>query len=384
LQRGGTRTIALLNSLYPAGLSHLASSSIIGSHVASVGTKIASAGKTLLMKMLKLGTIMGVIEIVISAITAWEKLQRGDLDAAIGATMMLSGGLIFTLAGASSLVPGFGWAAAAVILLVGGILVMAFTEDDDLTVWVKNCFWGSDAYFSGADYLYFGNKERDDYKYDGKEGFDAFFKHSKQLDNDEKVKKYFKHEVSVFHNLVYKPKITFESKRINQDGYDSYHLTIKAKLPGFIVGQSNLAGHLSAKINYLANLSWSSSLPPNVEVQIDTKQGEIQPIGSHSLKASSQGVSEESKSILVQSLYGGNTKRYKHQVPINWVMRANGEFVGYFLHSAKHFDGSITHTIQYIIDKKFTYTYQPTAEIKVPISYERDSTRFNYGETIEF
>ncbi|EPJ45069.1 MAG: hypothetical protein OFPII_30390 [Osedax symbiont Rs1] len=384
LQRGGTRTITLLNSLYPAGLSHLASSSIVGSHVVSVGTKIASAGKTLLMKMLKLGTIMGVVEIVISAITAWEKFQRGDLDAAMGATMMLSGGLIFTLAGASSLVPGFGWAAAAVILLVGGILVMAFAEDDDLTVWVKNCFWGSNEFFSGSDYLYFGNKGRDDYSYYDKEGFDAFFEHAKKLGNDEKVKKYFKHEISVFHNLVYKPKITFEEKKLYQDGYDSYHLTIKAKLPGFVIGQSNLAGHLSAKINYLANLTWSSSLPANVEVQIDIEQGKIQLINSQSLKAPTRGMPEHLKSTLVQSLYRGNTKKYQHQVPISWIMQANGEFLGTILHSAKHFDGSISHFIQYVIDKKFTYTYQPTPEIKVPISYDDDNTKFNYGETIKF
>jgi hypothetical protein len=385
LQRGGTRTISLLNSLYPAGLSHLASSSIIGSHVASIGTKIASASKTLLMKMLKLGTIMGVIEIVISAITAWEKFQRGDIDAAIGATMMLSGGMILTLAGATSLVPGFGWAAAAVILLVGGILVMAFTEDDDLTVWVKNGFWGSEKFFSGSsNYLYFGNIDRDSHTYGGFEKFDAFFEQAKQLKTDDKVKSYFKYEVSVFHNLVYKPKITFESKRVNQDGYDAYHLTIKAKLPGFVIGQSNLEGHLSAKIRYLANLPSSSSLPPNVEVQIDTKQGEIQPIKPPSFEMPSKGIPEHLQSTLVQSLNNGNTKKYKHQVPINWNMQANGEFVGYMLHSAKHFDGSLSHIIRYVNDKKFTYTYQPTSEVKVPISYDSDSAKFNYGETIEF
>jgi hypothetical protein len=86
----------------------------------------------------------------------------------------------------------------------------------------------------------------------------------------------------------------------------------------------------------------------------------------------------------VQSQYRGNTKKYKHQVPINWIMQANGEFIGYILHSAKHFDGSMSHTIRYVVDKEFTYTYQPTPEIKVPISYDSDSTKFKYGETIEF
>jgi hypothetical protein len=65
-------------------------------------------------------------------------------------------------------------------------------------------------------------------------------------------------------------------------------------------------------------------------------------------------------------------------------MQANGEFIGYILHCAKHFDGSLSHKIRYVNDKEFIYTYRPTSEIKVPISYDSDRTTFNYGESIEF
>ena len=381
LQRGGQRAVSAISHLYPAGLSNLAQGSVLGQNVLSVGTKLASAGKTLLMKVLKLGTIMGVIEIVVGAIAAWEKFERGDLDAALGGTMIVSAGLIWTIAGATALLPGFGWVAAGFILLAGGILVMAFAEDDALTTWVKNGFWGSTEFLSGADYLYFGNESRDDYVFGNQKGFDAFLEESMELDSTSVIQSYFKHEVSAFHNIIYKPKITLKGERKFIDHHHSLHLTITLSLPGFISGQSTLNGHFQGNIKYLADLEYTSTEAPWADIELDVREGAVQTKGGYSEDDMQVTIPADRLSTLVGIENKGHLKRYSHKVPLDWNILNNGDFETHLIYNAKYFSGDHRYRIMSMNDLRFTYSYHPTTEVTVPILLV--DGEYEYGETVK-
>ncbi len=213
-------------------------------------------GLAVAKSLVKIGGILGVIDVTANSVQSYRLYGRGDYDAAAYAATGAIGGIAmmaFAIPNPAGIIIGL----AGVGITVASAIGLTQALDSDMEKWVKGCFWGGKpSKFIGMvpNYYYWDDADRADFLADKKieGGYKRIDLYDAQLDiskvisggdsilinpdiDEQDVSSYFKKEVAGLNDILFMPRL----KKL--DGY------IYITLPNYIPNKSVLEAAFEVK-----------------------------------------------------------------------------------------------------------------------------------------